>query len=163
MQKYNLHFSHNLMGITVLNKAKTVKGDYQKVAHISELGKISYHKKNLPDKIKKEIKDYSKSLQFEYKGFIIRKVQTSIAHGDFYMIDAKSGQIVETYPLENHNKKSPEKFLTDYHIKIIVDWHCLVERLGSDNLDAKLAYLMKILKSKENSKGVEHRNDSNSN
>ncbi len=54
---YDLMFASLGNGLTVVNRAREVKGDYEKLAHISEQGKITIYKNNLPAEVKDKIQD----------------------------------------------------------------------------------------------------------
>jgi hypothetical protein len=54
-KKYDLGYGFMGNGITVWNREDIEDGDYIKVAHISDSGKVSFYDKDMPDAIKEEI------------------------------------------------------------------------------------------------------------
>jgi|LakMenEpi04Sep11_1017361.scaffolds.fasta_scaffold07560_1 hypothetical protein len=52
---YDLGAGYFGNGLTIYNRKKEVKGDYKKIAHIDDFGKITYYDKNLPKSIKNHI------------------------------------------------------------------------------------------------------------
>jgi hypothetical protein len=64
-KKYDIGMGSLGNGITVYNRAEEVRGDYKKIAHISDEGDITYYDKNLPSNIKKQIEDRAKSMKTE--------------------------------------------------------------------------------------------------
>jgi hypothetical protein len=61
-EAYDIGMARKGNGIIVYNKAEEENNDYKKVAHIDNKGKIKYHDKKLPPKIKKTIEAEAKKM-----------------------------------------------------------------------------------------------------
>jgi hypothetical protein len=58
--KYDIGMGRMGSGVTVWNRLQKQGGDYKTIAHISDVGKVSFRDKSLPNDVKKYIEDYAK-------------------------------------------------------------------------------------------------------
>lgn len=123
MRKFNLGYGCLGNGTMVWNTLREVHGDYEKIAHITDLGEISYYQKNLPSQVKKQIEKHAKSHEFEYRGLIVRKNQVSVTQGYYYLLDPNTRELKGTYNMQNLGNKSTDHLMTDDQIKSQVDYY----------------------------------------
>lgn len=108
-KKFDLGWGHLGNGISVWNRAKEERGDYQKVAHIDSKRNIKYYITNLPTDIKKQIEKIAKG----------KNPSVSTSQPDIKVFDENKKPEVHTvtYDLSNKSDKDLIKDIGKYNNK----------------------------------------------
>lgn len=64
--QYDIAFGHKGSGITVWDRQQIENGDYKTIAHIPDSGKVYFYDNNLPDNIKRQIRNFAMVQQAEF-------------------------------------------------------------------------------------------------
>ena len=112
-EAYDIGMAHKGSGIVVYNKAEEENNDYKKVAHIDNKGKIKYHDKKLPPKIKKTIEVEAKKMmeiksegtKMKLKGLLN---ESSVQVGKVY-----SNPYAKSWVKEEDERQSTEEMTED--------------------------------------------------
>ena len=112
-EAYDIGMARKGSGIVVYNKAEEENNDYKKVAHIDNKGKIKYHDKKLPPKIKKTIEVEAKKMmeiksegtKMKLKGLLN---ESSVQVGKVY-----SNPYAKSWVKEEDERQSTEEMTED--------------------------------------------------
>jgi hypothetical protein len=86
-QTFNIQFYSLGNGTTVVNRAKEIRyGEYEKLAHISDLGEVHWYANRVPKRVEKIVQDMAEVGSFSFQEYTVRKVCDSVTQGRYLVV-----------------------------------------------------------------------------